>query len=387
VKRSTICGESKLIVHIVFRFDYGGLENGVANLTNSISGGSFRHVIVALTEATEFSDRVNDSVQIIALGKKPGKDIAAYFRLYKLLRKLKPAVVHTRNIGTLDCSFISFLARVPIRIHGEHGWDVFDPDGTNVKYRWMRNLFSRFVQQFVTVSADLREWLVTVVGISPNKVTHIFNGVDTQQFCPGPVPVIADAPSWFGDDSVVVVGTVTRFSAIKDPMNLIEAFIDVYGRTSATETPVRLVMLGDGELYCKAVARLKEGEVADAAWLPGSRDDVADLLRGMDVFVLASFREGISNTILEAMASGLPVIASNTGGNIELVDEGVTGVLVPPSDTGALAAAIATYVCDNALRDDHGVASQKRAIGEFSLNAMVENYTNLYTSALAEKGI
>lgn len=378
---------TKLIVHIVFRFDYGGVENGVCNLVNALAGGPFRHVIVALTEATDFKDRLNSNVEIRTLGKKPGKDPGAYLRLYRLLRELQPDIVHTRNFGTLDCSFVAFLARVPIRIHGEHGWDVFDPDGTNRKYRLMRKAMSRFVHEFVTVSADLRVWLTGTVGIPARKVRHICNGVNTERFRPRPAGTIATLPKWVGEDDAVIVGTVTRFSAIKDPMNLVEAFVEMYGRTKSGDPAVRLVMLGDGELHGQAQRRLEEAGVAAHAWLPGSRDDVAELLRAMDVFVLGSFREGISNTILEAMASGLPVVATDTGGNAELIENGVTGALVPPADSGALASAIAVYASDGFLRARHGKASRERAVSAFSIKAMVGYYQNLYKSILAAEGI
>ncbi|MCZ6772930.1 MAG: glycosyltransferase, partial [Proteobacteria bacterium] len=296
-------------------------------------------------------------------------------------------IVHTRNIGTLDCSFIAFLARVPVRIHGEHGWDVFDPDGTNRKYRLMRKAMSRFVHEFVTVSADLRVWLTGTVGIPARKVRHICNGVDTERFQPRPAGTIGKLPKCIGEDNAVIVGTVTRFSAIKDPMNLVEAFVELYGGSKSGDPAIRLVMLGDGELHGQAQRRLEEAGVATSAWLPGSRDDVAELLRAMDVFVLGSFREGISNTILEAMASGLPVVATDTGGNAELIENGVTGTLVPPADSGALASAIAIYASDGVLRAGHGKASRERAVSALSIKAMVGYYQNLYTSALAAEGI
>ncbi len=139
-----------LIAHVVFRLDYGGLENGVVNIVNGSADGPFRHAIIALTQATEFKKRLRDGVPVYAIGKRPGKDPAAYWRLFKLLRELKPTAVHTRNIGTLDCALVAALAGVPVRIHGEHGWDVFDPDGTNRKYRLMRVGLARFVQRFVS---------------------------------------------------------------------------------------------------------------------------------------------------------------------------------------------------------------------------------------------
>ena len=124
---------------------------------------------------------------------------------------------------------------------------------------------------------------------------------------------------------------------------------------------------------------MRESAEPDAVWLAGSRDDVAVLLRTMDVFVLGSQREGISNTVLEAMASGLPVVATATGGNFELVERGVTGDLVPPGDSAALAAAIRAYASDAARRRAHGAAGRARAERLYSLGGMMNRYAELYS--------
>ena len=143
-----------------------------------------------------------------------------------------------------------------------------------------------------------------------------------------------------------------------------------------------LVMLGGGELHTQAIDALEQAGITERTWLPGARDDVSELMQAMDVFVLGSLREGISNTILEAMASGLAVIACDTGGNHELVAHGVNGYLVPPGDSEALAAAIERYVDDAALRREHGAASRNRAQDEFSIDVMIERYRTLYNWAL-----
>ena len=368
-----------LIAHIVFRFDYGGLENGVVNVINGLSGGPFRHAVIALTVATEFAERLNDGVAVHSIGKKPGKDLGAYVRLYKLLRKLRPDIVHTRNMGTMDCALVAFLARVPVRIHGEHGWDVFDPDGTSSKYRFARRFLQRFVHRIVTVSDDLQKWLVDVVGISSAKVQHICNGVDTDRFRPR-------TPDEKPASEQVVVGSVTRFSAIKDPLNLIEAFIATQQNAAIDGSSAKLVMIGDGELHEQAVNQLRHAGMEGLALLPGSRDDIPEQLRMMDVFVLGSLREGISNTVLEAMASGLPVIASDTGGNPELIEDGINGALVEPGDRDALAEAIAAYLRDPERRTRHGRASRDRVVSLFSIQTMVDNYRQLYESALGMQG-
>lgn len=378
--------EPCVIAHIVFRFDYGGLENGVCNLINSLSDEELRHTVIALTDATSFRERLRSDVPVHEIKKKPGKDLGAYVRLFRLLRNIQPEIVHTRNIGTMDCAVIALLAGVPIRIHGEHGWDVSDPDGTNPKYRLMRRLLSRFVHRFVTVSADLRDWLVEVVRIAPKKIVQIYNGVDIERFRPASQDDVPALPADINAAEAFVIGSVTRFSAIKDPLNLVNAWLMLSERLSGTEREPYLIMLGSGPLFDQARATLEKHAPGGRWYLPGSSDDVADIMRHFDLFVLGSLREGISNTILEAMASGLPVVASDTGGNVELVSAGSNGQLVPPGDTAALADAIAAYVCDLNLATSHGAAARERAESRFSIHSMVRNYRNLYAEMLRAKG-
>jgi len=370
-----------LIAHLVFRFDIGGLENGVVNLVNGLPESEFRHAVIALTEATDFRRRIaRDDVPVHEIGKRPGKDPGAYLRLYRLLRELQPDIVHTRNLGTLECALVAALARVAFRIHGEHGWDVHDPDGNILKYKISRRMFNPFIQQFVTVSRDLRDWLVARVGIPARKVLCICNGVDTRRFWPAVI-----SPSFVSD--IVLIGSVTRFEEIKDPLNLVRAFVAARRRLVSRGMNLRLLMPGDGPLRAEAMALLESEGASAASSLPGSRSDLPELLRTMNVFVLGSRREGISNTILEAMATGLPVIASATGGNLELVVPGVTGTLVPPGDTSALGEAIVAYAMDAELRARHGRAARIRAEQEYSLSRMLEDYRRLYASCGAARGV
>lgn len=367
-----------LIAHVLFSLDYGGLENGVVNVVNGLDAEAFRHAIISLTTVQDIRSRIRRAdVEIHALQKRPGNDPATYLRLFRLLRRLRPSVVHSRNIGTIDTAPVARLAGVPRCIHGEHGWDVFDPGGTRRKYRAMRRLSSPAINRFVAVSAELEQWLVATVGIPAAKVQRICNGVDTERFKPPsgerPRTLLADR---FPPDALVI-GTVTRFSAIKDPLNLARAFLEA--RTAAGGERLRLVMIGDGALRGEALALLAAAGVAADAWLPGSRDDIPELLRELDVFVLGSLREGISNTILEAMATGLPVIATATGGNGELVVPEVSGMLVPAGNATALARAMLRYAHEDGLRHAHAEAARARAVREFSLERMLADYATLYT--------
>ena len=378
-ERTPAADQRPLIAHVLLRFDYGGLENGVVNVINGLPESEFRHAVVALTEATAFAGRLERAdVGVYALKKRPGNDPAVLLRLYRLLRALKPTVVHTRNLAALEGALVARLAGAPSRVHGEHGWDVHDPEGRSRKYRALRRLLSPAIQRFVAVSVELEEWLVEVVGIPRAKVVRICNGVDTRHFSPSAGQPRQLLPAERFGAGCVVVGSVTRFSSIKDPLNLVRAFVAASGDPAGAA--LRLVMVGDGALKADAERMLQEAGLTGHAWLPGSRDDVAPLLRELDVFVLGSAREGISNTVLEAMATGLPVIASATGGNLELLEDGVSGRLVAPREPLALARALLAYAADPALRAAHGAAARARAEQRYSLRSMIAAYRSLYGS-------
>ena len=377
-------GDRPLIAHVVFAFDYGGLENGVANVINGLPEHAFQHAIVSLTTATSFRARIRKpDVKLYTLEKQPGKDPAAYVRMFRLLRQLRPAVVHTRNLSTLEGALVARLAGVPRRIHGEHGWDIYDPDGTSRKYRALRRMLSPAINRFVTVSEELRHWLTGTVGIPARKVQRICNGVDIRRFRSAPQHDRRILPPELFPRGSVVIGTVTRFSPIKDPLLLVRAFIEA--RRAPGGADLRLAMIGDGELRREALELLQGAGAADAAWLPGSRDDIAELLQEMDVFVLGSRREGISNTLLEAMSSGLPIVATATGGNLELVADGATGRLVPPADADALARALLVYAGDATLRREHGASARRRVEQRFSLERMLADYEALYRACCGER--
>jgi glycosyltransferase involved in cell wall biosynthesis len=264
---------------------------------------------------------------LVALGKGPGHTIKLFPRLHGLIRDRQPAIVHTRNLAALEVTVPTSFARVPVRIHGEHGRDVGDLDGKRRGYRLVRRLYRPFVTRYVAVSRDLERYLTGPVGIESRRVEQIYNGVDTVCF----TPCAAGRPPIEG-------------SPFNDP--------DPRGRR------------------CPA-PRLARRRACGRA------------MRGLDRFVLPSLAEGISNTILEAMASGLPVIATRVGGNAELMEPGLTGSLVPAADADALAREVLAYFADPVLARRHGRAGRNLVERRFSLDRMVEQYHDLYSRALA----
>lgn len=372
--------QRRLIAHVMFRLDVGGLENGVVNLINNLPEDRFRHAVVCIDKATDFRKRIQKAdVDIVEIHKRPGRDPAALWRLYRAFRRLRPDIVHTRNLGALDALLPSMLAGVRRRIHGEHGWDVNDLCGTNSKLKWLRRLHSPLVTDYVTVSRDLQRYLVEQVGIAPRRIRQIYNGVDTERFslAVDKSAVRATLDAGLSDESVVI-GTVGRIEPVKDHAGLVDAFAKLIRARPALADRARLAIIGDGALRDSLLTAAEDAGISELCWLPGHRDDISALLRSLDVFVQPSLAEGISNTVLEAMASGLPVVATRVGGNVELVHDGETGRLVPSGDPNALAAALGDYLADPVMRAQHGATARQLTVDEFSFPAMMRNYAALY---------
>lgn len=373
-----------LVLHVVHRFDTGGLENGLANLINHMPAAAYRHAVLALTEVTAFRRRVQrEDVEFIALNKTPGQGFKLYPRLWRLLRRMRPAIVHTRNLGPLEMQVAAAAARVPVRIHGEHGREVDDLDGSNRHLQRVRRIYAPFVNHWVALSRDLEQYLAHRIGIVPARITQIYNGVDAQRFTPaGAVPLAIPACP-FDPAQHWIFGTVGRMQAVKDQTLLARAFVRALELQPALRAKARLVMVGDGPLRAAAQATLDEAGVGALAWLPGERSDVADVMRGLNCFVLPSLAEGISNTILEAMSTGLQVIATRVGGNAELVDDGRTGSVVPAADVEAMARALVRSADKPVEAATQGHAGRIEVERRFSMQAMVAAYQCLYDRQLA----
>lgn len=365
------------VLHVVNRFDIGGLENVIVQLVNRLPADRFEHVVLSLTTVSDFCRRVErEGVRFIALDKPPGHVFMQYPALWRVLREVRPDVLHTCNLAPLELVPLAWLARVPWRIHVEHGWDAHDPQGKNPKYRWLRRAYAPFVSRFVSVSADLDRYLGDAVGVKPAKRHLIGNGVDTRRFSPGPAPAIEGCPFEAGHHWLV--GTVGRLMTVKNQPLLARAFVRWLRERPELIERARLVIVGEGGLRAEVERVLDEAGMRSLAWLPGARSDVAEILRALDVFVLPSQAEGTSCTLQEAMASGKPVLATAVGGTPYVFEDGVSGLLVPSEDEAAMVRELDRLHDDTALAQRLAGAARERAQKHYSIDRMVDAYAALF---------
>jgi glycosyltransferase involved in cell wall biosynthesis len=170
---------------------------------------------------------------------------------------------------------------------------------------------------------------------------------------------------------------------VKDPLMLVRAFFRARELSAEARSRMRLVMIGDGPLHAEANRLLANAGLTSYAWLPGERSGVAEILRGIDCFALPSLAEGISNTILEAMATSLPIVATRVGGSSELIEDGLSGRLVPPAHSDAMAQGLVTYLADPISARRQGRAARLVVERKFALTKMVAAYEQVYRSLLA----
>lgn len=378
-------GQPPLILHVIHHLVIGGMENGLVTLINRIPTSEYRHAVVCIEDYSEFRNRINrPDVEVVPLHRSKVGVWAVRRAIFEICRRLHPSIVHSRNQSGLDALLPARLSGVKHCIHGEHGWDIDNIDGRKFKPLLLRRLHSPLIERYVTVSLDLQRYLTDKVGIRSERIVQIYNGVDTDIFEPGHLRERDALPAHFRDDDVVIVGTVGRAQPVKDQVTLLRALAHLRNTQPELGRRIRLAFVGDGPSLPVLQSAAEELSLQTQVWFAGATNDVPRLLRLMDVFVLASLNEGISNTILEAMATALPVIATRVGGNVELVEDGVTGALFKPRDAQALAACVAAYVGAPELRRRHGRAGRLRAQERFSLHSMIDRYRKLYDSVLAQ---
>jgi sugar transferase (PEP-CTERM/EpsH1 system associated) len=370
-------GQRLRILHVVSCLGMGGTEHGVLKVINGLGDTQFEHQICVMRGLDhEFVQRMGVRARVLTVDSgKPGLQFPL-FRLQKIMKEFKPHVVHSRNFGALEAIPAARMAGVPSVIHSEHGYEVEILKGLPLRRRILCGLFYAMADQIVAVTEDLSRYYARQSWHPSLRFRVIHNGVDTERFAPQP-GLGASFRETFGIPADrIVIGSVGRLVPIKDHKTLLRAA----GVLVKSGFDVHVLLVGSGpELPNLARMADQSSELAGRTLFLGASDRVHEVLNAFDIFVLPSISEGMSNTILEAMATGLPLVVTRTGGNPELVDDGRTGNLFDPQDVATLARLLAGLVEDTATRQRHGSAARARAVERFSLGSMIQQYRDLYS--------
>jgi glycosyltransferase involved in cell wall biosynthesis len=292
-------------------------------------------------------------------------------RLENWLRTVAPDVVHVHSGAWLKAAHAARRAGVPrvvLTFHGLIG-DDGEPWYVPILHRWA----TRYTDCIAPVSASLGDYLSRRLKIDTAKLHVILNSVNTDHFHPGP-PTGALRETLRITSDRLVVGTVARLDPVKNHALLIDAFARVRGLVPQAT----LVIIGDGPLRENLECHARELGVEADVYFYGTSNDVTALYRELDVFVLSSNAEGTSMSILEAMASGVCVVATSVGGTPDLLADGASGMLVPPGDPAALVDALTQVLRDGERRRRFAQAGRARAERQYSEPVMVEAYEALY---------
>jgi sugar transferase (PEP-CTERM/EpsH1 system associated) len=374
------------VLHILHSLSVGGAENGVVNLVNRMDTATFSVGIVTLSPGGKLIDRVDTSrVKLIEeLDKQPGNDWRLPFKLAGIFKREKPHIIHTHAWGTMMEGWLArIFAKVPLWIHGEHGTMQEKPLNKRIqRFFWGR------ADQVLSVSAELANRLSKTMDFSRDKILPILNGVDFTRFNHNELNVKELKDTLKIGENTRVVGIVGRLEPVKDHASFLKAiaFMLKQQTDNLGQNEFCVLVVGDGALTTSLKQLAEKLEVSSVVKFLGRRSDIPQLLRILDIFVCNSLSEGMSNTILEAMASGLPVVATNVGGNPELVIDGETGVLIPSEDPQKLGETLVTLLSDPGKCSEMGRRGKERIYTLFTLERMVKDYENLYQNLCEEKG-
>lgn len=372
------------IMHVIDRLDLGGTEKVMMQLIDGLDSERFEHSICTLRGASPAARSWNPDVTLVDAGAGAANLQVNVLRLARRMKEFRPAIVHSRNWGAIEAVPAARLARVPVILHSEHGYQLEMQEGLPMRQRMFRHLAYRQATAVFTVTDELRRYHEGQAYCSSGSIRVLYNGVDLTRFHPSNstgkrVRSALNIPA-----DHLVIGFIGRLVALKDVVTLLRAM-----EMLATEFPkAHAVIVGSGpELESLQTYAGQSAALAGRVAFTGAVDDVAELLTAMDVFVLPSLMEGMSNTLLEALASGVPVIATRVGGNPEVVDDGMCGYLFNPGDVDDLSCKLRTLLRDNERRRQFAAAARARANEQFSLAGMLQRYRELYLGLARERGV
>jgi len=365
------------VLHVIATLDRAGTEQQLAHLCRRLNRSEFMPAVCCLTRGGPLEAELKAGGVPVRILRKRGRwDLAVISRAMRVIRQFRPDILHTwlPTANTLGRT-AGLAARVPVLIASERAADAWK----GMLRRLADRLLTSYSARIITNSAAVRRFLAEQIGLPQRKIAVIRNGLDLDEFDAELAQAPANSlPAISGQP--IIVGTVARL----EPQKGIKFLIAAFSRLPRELGEVELWIVGGGPQERQLREEAGATRVTGRIRFLGHRPDVPALLARFDLFVLPSLWEGLPNAVLEAMAARRAVVATAVDGTPEAVEHEKTGLLVPPADAAALAAAIERLLRDPALRRAFGEAGRRKAASDFSMERMVAETEAVYRSAMEE---
>ena len=368
------------VAHLVKLIAPAGKENGILKIVSRMDTSQFEIDIVVLSGII-FEEILNlEKFNIVSLNPVRGNNLKLVPQLVKVFKEKKYDIIYTHSWNTLMEGYLSgVISGIPIKIHGEHG--TFER--SLMKDRMQKYVWKQF-DVIIVVADALRKIMHEEFGYTENNIEVRHNGIDTTKFFPSS-RYRREIREQLKLNDEFVIGTVGRFFPVKDHFTLFRAF----ERIKSFEPKAKLILVGaepkGNNLKAEYIQYLTERHLINDVFILPPTSDVEKVFNAMDVFVLSSISEGCSNVILEAMACGIPVVATRTGGNPELLDDNKNGLLFPVGADDQLAEKVHRLYTDPELHKKLSHAGPKIIKKHFTIDRVVHYYEELFLRLYEEK--
>lgn len=367
--------QMKKILHLHNTSAIGGAEQVILDLAAFIDPERYKSYVGVFRQGELVSELRKREIKFLWL--KESTQVYDYKFLKNIIRIIKQNridLIHSHTWGTDFYSYwASVILGIPMISTIHNRYYIFEKWSRRFSYK----VFISQIKKIVSVSEDIQSLLREELKLAPQKIKLIYNGIDTRKF-EGKKNLEKIRKELNLSPDELILGNVGNLREVKDHHTLLLSF----GRVSSIFPQAKLLIIGEGELKSSLIKLCTELELENRVLFLGYREDVSSLLNLIDIFVLSSRLEGCSISILEAMASEKPVVATRVGGNPELILEGKTGFLVPSAEPEKLAEKIILMLKDEKLRRKMGEEGKKRVKEKFSLERMLKNYEELYSLIL-----
>ncbi|NQT32164.1 MAG: glycosyltransferase [Candidatus Omnitrophica bacterium] len=363
------------VIHMVEDLEVGGMESIVLAIACGIDRDKYDPEVWCVHKRGGFLEKLEAAgIKVVDMGINSCYNPKGIMKLSSSLKEARPDIVHTHsyfvNVAGRIAARMAGVPRVVTHIHNAY-----------VHYSFLNcvieKILSYFTDKIICCSEAVRNFAIKKEKINFSKLAVIYNGIDLQRFDHMPEKAVARRSLGINDDEILIT-SVASLTEKKGQKYLVEAAADIVKEHSN----VKIMLVGKGPLKNKLEEDARRLNLSSSIVFLGVRHDIPEILGASDIFVLPSLVEGLSLAIIEAMAAGLAVVATNVGGNPEVVHDGITGTIIPPEDPEALSEAVKALLLDNRKLKTMGWDGRRVCREEFSQEIMIRKIEQLYDSLI-----